>query len=238
VINKFQYIGHSTIIFETSNSKKIIIDPWLKDNPSCLQEFKDLVDFDLVILTHGHFDHTGSCLEILNNSNAKLLATFELAGLIKDEGIAEERIIYMNKGGNIIFEDLVISLTHAIHSNSYTNSESKTFYAGEACGVVIKDKTNSFYCAGDTSLFSDMKLIKERFDVNYGFLPIGDVFTMGPADAAYAASNLLSLDFAIPIHYDTFEQLTGSVDIFINELEKTNTKALILKPGETFKIGN
>jgi L-ascorbate metabolism protein UlaG (beta-lactamase superfamily) len=125
-----------------------------------------------------------------------------------------------------------------MHSSSF-DTENGAVYAGEACGIVVKDGKNVFYHAGDTALFSDLELIKNRHQPNFAFLPIGDRFTMGPKDAACAAK-IIEADYLIPIHYKTFGMLTGTLDEFRTacEKEKVQAKVLGLAAGESFQINN
>lgn len=230
-IKNFTFAGHSAVFFETED-KKIAVDPWLYDNPMCPDSLKNS-EFDLIILTHGHSDHAGDVLRIAKGKDTKVVATFELAMILRKEGLEESQLIPMNKGGSVVFDSLTITLTHAMHSNSFDGSDG-TVYAGEACGVVIKDSQNSFYHAGDTALFSDMSLIKESYNPNYAFLPIGDRFTMGPKEAA-KAMEFIEAKNVIPIHFNTFEMLTGTVSEFKNNL-KLNTNLIELNPGEKYEI--
>lgn len=234
-IISFTYAGHSAIIFnaKTLDSElKVAIDPWLEGNPTCPDGLKN-IDLDLIILTHGHSDHAGDVLRLCKNKKTKVAATYELAMLLIKNGVKEENVIPMNKGGSVNYEDLKISLTHAMHSNSF-DTENATHYAGEACGVVLQDSKNSFYHAGDTALFSDMKLIKDSYNPNYLFVPIGDRFTMGPSEA-YTAVELIEAKNVIPIHHSTFPLLTGTVTEFKQHLS-LDTNLIDLYPGENYEV--
>ncbi len=231
-IQNIRYLGHSAILLE-GKDKIIAIDPWLS-NPKCPQEYRELTKLDLIILTHGHSDHAGDAVALAKHHNCEVLATYELAMIIGSEGVNSEKLIPMNKGGTLLWNSLQISLVHAQHSNSYDSSHG-TIYAGEACGVVIQDRNNSIYHAGDTELFSDMKLIKELYSPNIALLPIGDRFTMGPTAAAHAA-NLINPVKLIPIHHSTFPPLTGTVAELREKMLLSDTEIVDLKPGEALEI--
>ena len=119
----------------------------------------------------------------------------------------------MGKGGSFHWNEFKISLTDAVHSSSYSMPDGRNEYAGGACGVIIQDGQKTFYHAGDTALFSDMKLIGENFEPDIAFLPIGDHFTMGPQDAAKAAL-MCRAKAVVPIHYDTFSAISGTLREF------------------------
>ena len=153
---------------------------------------------------------------------------------MKNEGVPEDTIIFMNKGGTVELDGLKVTLTHAMHSSSY-DTENGTVYAGEACGVVLHSGDKAIYHAGDTALFSDMELIKEEYEPMIALIPIGDCFTMGPREGARAAE-LVGADIAIPIHYGTFPLLTGCPKIFKEECQHKGIEGMILAPGESLFI--
>ncbi|MCB0331616.1 MAG: metal-dependent hydrolase, partial [Bdellovibrionales bacterium] len=195
---------------------------------------KDPEQIDLIILTHGHADHASDAPAFAKKLGSKIAATYELCNIMLSEGVAQDQVLYMNKGGTIEWEGLKITLTDAKHSSSYDKADGPV-YAGEACGVVIRDTANSIYHAGDTCLFSDMNLIRERYSPTLALLPIGDVFTMGPEDAALAA-HFLGVKKAIPIHYGTFDALTGTAEDFSSACSSRGIEAIILEPGATFPL--
>jgi L-ascorbate metabolism protein UlaG (beta-lactamase superfamily) len=209
------YAGHSAV-FINFNDKVVAIDPWLKGNPLCPQEMIDTKRLDLIALSHGHADHASDVVRLASLTGAKIAATYELAMILIEEGIPSNQIVPMNKGGCVELGGITIRLTDAYHSSSYDGKRG-TVYAGEACGVVVSDNHgNCVYHAGDTSLFSDMKLIGELYRPTIALLPIGDRFTMGPKEAAIAAK-MVGAKVTSPIHYKTFELLTGTYEEFAAE---------------------
>ena len=232
-IKEIQYAGHSALIIKTSTSV-IAIDPWLADNPSCPAELKKPDKIDLIILTHGHSDHAGGVAELAKKLNSKVCASFELANLLQKDGVPQENLIPVNTGGNISFNELKVSFEHAIHSSSYETDKGAE-YAGACLSVVIKDSDTTIFHAGDTALFSDLGLIGDIHQPDYAFLPIGDVFTMGPTDAATAAK-WLKCKTAIPLHYDTFPLLTGTAEEFTKACQAQEINSKILKPGESISV--
>lgn len=233
-----QFLGHSCFLITTSNNIKILIDPFLRDNPTCPDNLKDPGIIDFIGLTHGHSDHTSDAVFLAKKYNAKVFATYELASLISADGVSQEQIEFMNKGGRIpLGEDSLIfaSLTSAQHSSSYQNKNGETKYAGEACGIILELPENKvIYHLGDTCLFSDLKLIGETFKPTVALVPIGDRFTMGPKDAAIATS-LINPEYVIPIHWGTFDLLSGTPEDFSAQLGHNRSKLVTLNPGESFK---
>jgi L-ascorbate metabolism protein UlaG (beta-lactamase superfamily) len=230
------YAGHSAV-FLNAPAYTAAIDPWL-NNPLCPEGLKTPAKLNLIVLTHGHADHASDVPMLAKRTGAKVAATYELAQILAKEGVPEGQLIFMNKGGCISVDGLTVSLVHALHSNSF-DTKSGPVYAGEACGVVVKDGHSSIYHAGDTALFSDMKLIGEVHKPTVACLPIGDCFTMGPKDAARAAE-LIGAPTVVPIHYATFPLLTGTAAAFeaacYERCGDKGSRVVTLEPGATLSL--
>ncbi len=225
------YFGHSTFSIQSPGGKKIIIDPWIDTNPSCPENLKDIKSVDIIAITHGHFDHIGDLIDICSEYKPKVIANWEICDWLGTKGI--ENCMPMNKGGSQTIDNIKFVMTHAQHSSGIKEDDGTIVYAGEPGGYVIEFENNyRIYHAGDTNLFSDMKLIAELYKPDLSMLPIGDVFTMSPLEASYACRYLKS-NYVIPMHYATFPLLTGTPQELmqltrdIKELE-----ILQLKPGE------
>jgi L-ascorbate metabolism protein UlaG (beta-lactamase superfamily) len=227
---KITYAGHSALFVHCGDTV-VAIDPWLRGNPLCPANLQSPSKVDLIVLSHGHSDHAGDAVRVQNETGALLAATYELAMIMIAEGVPSDKVIPMNKGGAVTVEGVEVRLTNAYHSSSY-DTKNGTLYAGEACGVILTTNGVSLYHAGDTSLFSDMKLIGEQFKPDIALLPIGDRFTMNPSEAAQAAS-WTKCKLAIPIHYNTFNLLTGTYDEFAAACEKLGVESKELTPGQS-----
>ena len=227
------YAGHSAVLvhFDTTT---LAVDPWLKGNPLCPPSLHNPKALDLIVLTHGHADHAGDSIRLQRDTGAKIIATYELAMILIAEGVPSTKVIPMNKGGVVEVNGLSIHLTHAYHSSSYDTANGP-LYAGEACGVVISSPAATLFHAGDTALFSDLKLLGETYRPDIALLPIGDRFTMGPREAAVAAS-WLKCKLAVPIHYKTFDLLTGTYGEFSSECKKLNVATKEVAPGESLSF--
>lgn len=232
-LDQITFAGHSAVIIK-SRSFVVGIDPWLKGNPLCPESLQKPSRLDLIVLTHGHADHASDTLRLAAQCNSRIAATYELAQILAREGIPQERLIMMNKGGTVDVDGLKITLTNAFHSSSYDTADGAV-YAGEPCGVVLQAENQSIYHAGDTSLFGDMALIGKRYQPSLAFLPIGDCFTMGPEEAAEAAK-LIGCQRAIPIHYKTFDLLTGTAEAFRTACTPYDIEVVELEPGGTLDL--
>lgn len=228
--NTITYAGHSAVLAQLGG-KTIAIDPWLRGNPLCPPSLQSPKDIDIIVLSHGHSDHASDAARVQKATGALLAATYELAMIMIGEGVPSDKVLPMNKGGSVTIDGLEIRLTNAYHSSSY-DTKNGTVYAGEACGVIVSSGSACVYHAGDTALFTDIKLIGDAFKPDIALLPIGDRFTMGPEEAAQAAA-WTQCKVAVPIHYKTFELLTGTYGEFAQACRKLGVETKELAPGES-----
>lgn len=225
---KISYHGHSVVQINT-NGKTILIDPFITGNT--LTDLKaEEVKADVIILTHGHNDHVGDTVAIAKRCGALVIANADLTTYLSWQGVETHG---MNIGGAYQFDFGTVKFTQAFHGSGYATQNKEIIYCGMPTGVLFSNEGKTIYHAGDTGLFSDMKLIGERHPIDLAFLPIGDNFTMGPEDAAYAAK-LLKAKTVVPIHYNTFPPIKQDPYQFIELLEGQNGH--VLKPGEAIEI--
>ena len=220
---KITYLGHSCFTFECAG-KKLIIDPFIKSNPNFVEiAWEKAQKADYILLTHGHSDHIGDAIELAKSSNATVISNYEICNWLSAQGIS---CFDLNMGCTTIETDIEIKMLPAIHSSSIELDDGGNLYAGLACGFLIKHNNKSVYHAGDTCLFSDMKLINELYHPNIGLLPIGGRFTMSISDAVFACKNFFTFDTVIPMHYDTFAPINANPNILKESLLETDVKIL------------
>ena len=224
---KLSFHGQSTIYFE-SNDKKVIVDPFISGNDkSDLDE--QTLDVDYIILTHGHGDHFGDVVELANRNHATVIGSAEVQGYLTTYHEIEHAH-GMNIGGKYQFDFGTVKFVQAFHSSSYTNEDGIPVYLGMPMGVIIEAEGKTIYHAGDTGLFSDMKLIAERHPVDVCFIPIGDNFTMGIEDASYAINEFIKPKISVPIHYNTFPLIEQDPEKFKEAVSQGEVQ--ILQPGD------
>jgi L-ascorbate metabolism protein UlaG (beta-lactamase superfamily) len=234
------WLGHATFLLETPAGKTVLVDPWLKGNPKCPKEFHEAAS-DAILLTHGHGDHTGDAVEAAGRCRGRVVAMVELAMFLSGQGLAEAKLVAMNKGGTVELPEagITVTMTDARHSSSIVGNDGRAVYAGEPAGYVVRfSDGTTLYIAGDTCLFGDMELIRLLYRPRVAILPIGDFYTMDPRAAAHAC-RLLGVGEVIPCHYGTFPVLTGTPARLREECQALGLEVKIteLSPGQGTKIG-
>lgn len=228
---KLTWLGHSTFRLRTPGGKTILIDPWVMGNPMCPDGDKQVRSVDALLCTHGHFDHIGDAVAIAKQHNPVVVGIYELCLWMQKKGV--KQIAPMNKGGSQSVAELRITMVHALHSCGIQEEDGSIVYGGEACGYIIEtEKGLKIYHAGDTAVFGDMEIIHDLYAPEIAMLPIGDLFTMSPREAAYACQ-LLRPKYVIPMHFGTFPPLTGTAKELKKDLANLAVEVVEMKPGET-----
>lgn len=213
------YLGHSGFVFQ-AGEHAIAVDPFLTDNPVAKHK-PEQIKCQYIGLTHGHEDHVGDTVAIAKANKATVIAAYELAIHLGEQGC---KIDPGNPGGKVKTAFGWVAFTQAFHSSSNGGK-----YMGQPTGLVIHIGNTTIYHCGDTGLFSDMKLIGEIYKPDVACIPIGDRFTMGP-ELASKAAEFIRPKTAIPIHYKTFDMLVQDASGFKPE----GVKVKVLQPGEAW----
>ncbi len=216
---RLTWLGHACFLLEGKRS--VIIDPYVPEGPITREP-------DLVAVTHGHDDHIGEAVRLAK----KTIAITEIGKYLRGKGLTVET---MNIGGTIEVDGVEFTMTPAVHSSGL-GSEGPGFYGGCACGFVVGMDGVRVYHAGDTALFSDMKLIGELYQPDVALLPMGGRFTMGPREAMMAA-NFIGAKTVVPMHYSTWPAILQDPLAFKHAIERTtDLKVVILSPGEAYEV--
>lgn len=217
------WLGHSGFHF-AADGHEVVIDPFLTGNPLAKHTPAD-VSCEAILLSHGHADHVGDTVAIGKRNKATVYAPFETAVWAQEQGL---EAVDMNPGGKVQTDWGWVAYVQAFHSSSYEGR-----YMGCACGVVFSIGGTTVYHAGDTGLFSDMKLIGEVFRPDVACLPIGGRYTMTP-ELATRAAEWIAPRVALPMHYRTFPILSADAEGFTPR----GVEVKVLDPGGKFSIAD
>ena len=221
------WLGHGTFQFRLPSGQVILMDPWTDGNPK-YPKGHEIQRVDTICITHGHFDHIHDAVPLATKFSPEVAAIFETCNWLESKGVKNTRP--MNKGGSQKLGDVTITMTHAVHSCGILD-DGKIIYGGEASGFILTlPDGRTIYFAGDTNVFTDMQLIQQLYQPELAFLPIGDLFTMSPREAALACQ-LLKVRKVIPMHFGTFPPLVGTPEDLAKRIANLGTEVWALQPG-------
>lgn len=215
------YYGHAAFSLSDGQTT-VLFDPFITDNP-WTNVCPTAIGCQYIAITHAHHDHYGDAEAIAKANDATIISTAEVAGKAAAAGCKSHA---MHVGGSAVFPFGTIRLTPAFHGSGIAG--------GLACGIIIEMGGKRVYFAGDTGLFSDMKLLNRFGPIDCTILPIGDNFTMGIEDAALAAS-WIQPGFVIPIHYKTWPIIDKNPEDYKKLTETQYHVAVqIVEPGTSY----
>ena len=220
-------LGHSCFQIETGDHT-LLIDPFLTGNPQATVSAED-VNPDFIIVTHGHEDHVGDTVSIAKRTGATVISNFEIVNWLTAQGVENSHPQHLGGGFAHPFGHLKLTIAH--HGSALPDGS----YGGNPAGLLFTIDGKRIYHAGDTGLFYDMKLIEDE-GIDVAILPIGDNFTMGPADSIKAI-NFLSPKTVIPMHYNTWPPIEQDVNAWAESVKaETSAEPVILAANESLDV--
>jgi L-ascorbate metabolism protein UlaG (beta-lactamase superfamily) len=227
------WFGHSAFLITTDENLRILIDPFISNNPSSPVTVEELYS-DVILVTHGHADHFGDTMELANRTGALVVCNHEISVYLSKQGF---ETLGMNIGGTVKVQEIKITMVNALHSSDFDFIE-EVSAGGSAAGFILElENGRKIYHAGDTGIFSDMRnVISHIYKPEIALLPIGDRYTMGPYEAAIAAE-WLNPEKIIPIHYNTYPAIEQNPLEYSDLVRKSNrdVEVIILEPGESYQ---
>lgn len=225
---KVWFLGHSCIRIEI-DGKSLIMDPFIRPNSAASHIDFTSLEADFILVSHGHQDHLADLVELANQTQALVISNFEIISWLEKQGYKNTRS--MNHGGSFDLGGVNVKMVQAVHSSSFPDGS----YAGNPAGFVIWGENERIYFAGDTALTMDMLLIAQEFEINLAILPIGDVYTMGIADAVKCAK-MVECKKVLGIHYDTFPPIKIDKNRAKKEFEDAGFQLLLPNVGEAIEF--
>ena len=226
------WLGHNSFKLVLTDGRTVLLDPWVESNPACPEPCKRFERLDVMTISHGHGDHMADAVTLGRKYQPTVVCNFEIHLFLSGKGVPNTSP--MNKGGTQTAAGLRFTMVHAVHSSGIQDG-GQVVYGGEPCGFVVTlENGTRIYHAGDTAVHSDMALIRELYAPEIALLPIGDLFTMSPREAALAA-RMLQPKRIVPAHYGTFPALTGTPEALREALAEQGvaSEVVVLQPGES-----
>lgn len=221
------YYGHSCFAVEI-NGKKIVFDPFISPNELAKNIDVNSIQADYILISHGHEDHIADAEVIAKQTGAKVICNYEIGVWLGKKGV--ENLLPMNIGGKVRLDFGNVKCVVAQHSSGLPDGS----YGGSPMGFVVESSEGNFYYAGDTALTYDMKLIGDYRKIDFAFLPIGDIFTMG-VDNAIIACDFIDCYNIIGMHYDTFAPIKIDKQEAISKFTRAGKRLTLMDIGETIK---
>lgn len=228
---KLQFHGHACFSIYTEDNTHLLIDPFLTGN-SLAKVTPDTLSPDVILLTHGHWDHIGDTVSIAKRTNCLVICNPEIITYLKGKGL--ENFHGMNIGGGYQFDWGYVKMTSALHSSAIEEN-GQAIYLGNPAGYLLKLDNKTIYHAGDTGLSYEMTLLGNANKIDLALLPVGGNFTMDSNDAMLAARALRARQ-VIPMHYNTFPVIAQNVNFFSNQLLNFGILCSVLQPEEIFEL--
>jgi L-ascorbate metabolism protein UlaG (beta-lactamase superfamily) len=235
------WLGHATVYLVTNGGTRILVDAWIDNNPACPPEWHNNIrtlGIDVILLTHGHIDHSLDVAPLYRDTGARVVCQYDVIEWLTYQDVAPESIEGMNKGGTIRIGDTRITMTTAQHSSNWPTAAGRRVLGTEVGYMLRVDNDVTVYAAGDTTVMADMAILADLYAPDIAILPIGDRYTMGPYEAAYALK-LLRAAHVLPIHYQTFPDLTGTPALLADEIAARGVTCSIIpaQVGQPYVIG-
>jgi L-ascorbate metabolism protein UlaG (beta-lactamase superfamily) len=223
---RLTWLGHSAFELVSRAGVVVLLDPWLEGNPRCPADRVHPAKADVIAVSHAHGDHAAQVPALAAALGCPVVCGYEAYVHFESRGVTTCRP--MGKGGTQVVAGLSFTMTHATHSSSF-DEPGRPNGGGEAGFVIGLEDGTRIYYAGDTGPTMDMVAVRELYAPEIAILPIGDLYTMGPHEAAWAAEKL-GAKWLVPMHYGTFPALTGTPAAWREALAARGVTAEVVAP--------
>lgn len=250
IATKIRFLGVAGYEIITDQGQHILVDPFLDHNPGAPCKSRELERADLICVSHAAFDHLGDTEEIAKRTGAPVICGGEVKAYLTAKGLPPEQIRATVWGIAVEVAGIRVQPVESHHWSQIMMPDG-TFASGVPMGFVIYAAPDvRFYHYGDTSIFSDLKLIGELYQPTIGAIGItnpteilhlnvapGEMLTaeMSPREGALAAQ-WLNLKTVLPCHYINPDH--ADVREFNRHLDEAKARgeivpdSLVLNPGD------
>jgi len=250
-----RFLGTAAFEIVTSEGKRVLIDPFLDENPVSPYKVSDLDHLDLLLVTHSAYDHLGDAEAIMRRfPELPLICGADVRGYLMHKGINSDRLHASPWGMMIEKVGIRVRPVYSRHWSYIQMEDGRSFSSVPLGFIVYASDDVSIYHAGDTTLYGDMKLYGDLYKPTVGLINVGvpedhrgaehgvSEYLSGEMDAKEAAlaCEWWGLKYAIPCHHDNPD--LPEIVKFKTILEEARSKneaapePIVLPPGETFKL--
>lgn len=245
-----KFLGTAAFEINTSDGKRILIDPYLDENEFSPIKTESLDQIDLLLVTHAAYDHIGDTLKIMQKlPDLTLICGADVRAYLMHEGINGDRLISLPWGMMTEVNGIKVRSIQSMHWSFIQAKDGSAFSCMPLGFLIYTQDDHRIYHSGDTCVFSDMKIIGELYKPTVGLLNVGvpevhqgtkhgvNLYLAGEMDAeeAVMAAKFLDLKYAIPCHFDNPSQREiQKFKILLEKERESNPNApepIILGPG-------
>lgn len=220
------WLGHATFEIVSPGGTRLLIDPFLTNNPKTPPARKklDAYELDAILVSHSHPDHAADAVPLAKATKAKVIGVYEQVAALD---IPDAQKAGGNVGGKFVVGDVTVHLVPAMHSSEPS---------GRPVGFVLKFADGrSLYHTGDTWIFGDMALIQEIHEPTILlFQAGGGPYNQDPTTAALAVEKYFRPKVIVPMHYGTFPVLAD--EAAVKKAFAGDDRLHVMKPGETARF--
>ena len=239
-MTELRYLGHACFQLTSTLGSRAVIDPFLNGNPHRAIRAEDLDQIDLILVTHGGFDHVGDAFDIQRRTGAMLFGSVDVVFAARDSGIPKDLTFPMVSGARRSHAGFTVQAVEAHHVSLFV--QPNRYITGQPLGYIVWPETSgespSVYHTGDTSIFGDLKLFGELYHPELALVGVGGdpdlPHEMTPFEAAMAVE-LVGARGAIPMHYHPG---SGDAEAFCEQVHARvpTARTRVLEIGETVEL--
>jgi L-ascorbate metabolism protein UlaG (beta-lactamase superfamily) len=236
------------------DGRRILVDPFLDDNPGNQIKSDQLEPPDLILVSHAALDHFGDTESLARRTGAPVVCGGEVKAYLVAKGIPANQIRATTWGIAVEVNGIVVQPVECHHWSQIQMPDGTLASGVPMAFIITLAPTVRFYHYGDTAIFSDLKLQAELYRPTIGCVGIanpeeilhrfpmpGRMVTaeMSPREGALAAQ-WLGLETVLPCHY--INSNCPEVEEFHQHLARAKAggakvpQSIVLEPGESFTV--